>query len=99
MLPDSIHSFEEGDTLTSVKYSLPDETQVVFELLTGTGENYDKFVLQYPDTERLNNGIPHQNRIAEFLKTTTKAVKEHTSRIRLQLIRQGVATEDGRRRS
>ena len=99
VLPDSIHSFEEGDTLTSVKYSLPDETQVVFELLTGTGENYDKFVLQYPDTERLNNGIPHQNRIAEFLKTTTKAVKEHTSRIRLQLIRQGVATEDGRRRS
>ena len=95
---DSIPAFEAGDALFSVRESLPDDTQVVFELLTGTGEHYERFVMLYPDTQRLNNGIPHQNRIAEYLHTTTKAVKEHASRIKLQLINQGIATDDGKRR-
>lgn len=94
MLEDSTNAVEMRETITHVQHCLPDgDCQAVFQLLSGSGPIYQDFVLQYPDTPRVNQGIPHKNRMAKYLGCTAKDIKQHQQTIGLQLIAHGLATD------
>jgi hypothetical protein len=92
MLEDSTSSVEVREIISHVQDCLPDgHCQAVFQLLSGTGPIYQDFVRQYPDTPKVNQGIPHNNRMAKFLGCTSKDIKQYQQTIGLQLIAHGVA--------
>jgi hypothetical protein len=92
MLEDSTAAVEVREIIAHVQDCLPDgHCQAVFQLLSGTGPIYQDFVKQYPDTPKVNQGIPHNNRMAKFLGCTSKDIKQYQQTIGLQLIAHGVA--------
>ncbi|MCK9557551.1 MAG: hypothetical protein M0R50_05870 [Candidatus Cloacimonetes bacterium] len=94
MLEDGTNAIEVREIIAHVQRCLPDGTcQAVFQLLSGTGPIYQEFVERFPDTPRINQGIPHKNRMAKFLGCTPKDIKQHEQTIGLQLIAHGVAVE------
>jgi hypothetical protein len=94
MLTDSANTVEVREIISHVRECLPDgHCQAVFQLLSGSGPIYQDFVKQYPDTPRVNQGIPHKNRMAKFLGCTPKDIKQFEQIIGIQLIAHGVATE------
>ena len=94
MLEDSSNNVEVREIIAHVQRCLPDgHCQAVFQLLSGTGPIYQDFVRQFPDTPRVNQGIPHKNRMAKFLGCTPKDIKQYQQTIGLQLIAHGVAVE------
>jgi hypothetical protein len=94
MLEDSARAIDTREIILRVQDCLPDgNCQAVFQLLYGTGPIYQRFVQEYPDTPRVNQGIPHKNRMARFLGCTPKDIKKCEATIGLQLIAHGIATE------
>jgi hypothetical protein len=94
MLADSTNAVEVREIISHVKDCLPDgHCQAVFQLLSGSGPIYQDFVKQYPDTPRVNQGIPHKNRMAKFLGCTSKDIKQCEQIIGVQLIAHGMAIE------
>jgi hypothetical protein len=94
MLEDSANTVETHEIITHVQRCLPDgHCQAVFQLLLGTGPIYQDFVRQYPDTPRVNQGVPHKNRMAKFLGCTPKDIKQCQQIIGVQLIAHGMAVE------
>ncbi|MFA5766393.1 MAG: hypothetical protein WC919_00530 [Candidatus Paceibacterota bacterium] len=92
MLEDSTNAVEVREIIAHVQGCLPDgHCQAVFQLLSGTGPIYQDFVRQFPDTPKVNQGIPHNNRMAKFLGCTPKDIKQYQQTIGLQLIAHGVA--------
>jgi hypothetical protein len=88
---DSPAMVDMGDELATIRESLPEgDCQRIFELLQCQGPIYQQFAERYPDAVKTNGGIPHQNRMAEFLGCTTKDIKRHQDQIRLQLIGHGI---------
>jgi hypothetical protein len=88
-------TLEASETLLYVEHYLPNgNCKAVFQLLSGVGPIYQDFVRKYPDTPRINQGIPHKNRMAKFLNCTAKEIKQHQQIIGMQLIAQGIATDD-----
>lgn len=82
---------ESNEVFLRVQDCLPDgNVRAVFQLLSGTGPIYQKFVAEYPDTPQVNQGIPHKNRIAKFLRCSQKDIKECEQIIGMQLIAHGV---------
>jgi len=94
MLEESTNAVETREMISHVQECLPDgDCQAVFQLLSGTGPIYQDFVRQYPDTPRVNQGIPHKNRMARFLGCSAKDIKQYQQTIGLQLIAHGIASD------
>jgi hypothetical protein len=94
MLGDSTDTIEVREIVAHVQRCLPDgHCQAVFQLLSGVGPIYQDFVRQYPDTPRVNQGIPHKNRMAKFLGCTPKDIKYCQQVIGVQLIAHGMVAE------
>ena len=94
MPEDSAHTVEMREIVSHVRQCLPDgNCQAVFQLLSGAGPIYQRFVQEYPDTPKINQGIPHKNRMARFLGCTPKDIKHYEDTIGLQLIAHGVVAD------
>jgi hypothetical protein len=92
MFEDNTSAVETREMISHVRDCLPDgDCQAVFQLLSGTGPIYQAFVQQFPDTPKINQGIPHKNRMAQFLGCTAKEIKQHQQTIGMQLIAHGMA--------
>jgi hypothetical protein len=94
MTEDNVHGIEMREIIAHVQKCLPDgDCKAVFQLLYGVGPIYQEFVQEFPDTPRVNQGIPHKNRMAKFLKCTPKDIKNYQQTIGVQLIAHGVAVD------
>jgi hypothetical protein len=95
MLEGGIAALESNESLLHVRRCLPDgNCQAVFQLLSGTGLIYQNFIQRFPDTIRTNQGIPHQNRMAEFLGCSTKEIKQYQQTIGMQMMAHGMVAKD-----
>jgi len=96
MYPDQgVPAIDGHDVLVAVRDSLNDNAQKVFDLITGgvvsDGEGiYEEFAEQFPDSVRMNHGIPRQNKMAEFLCCSTKDIQRCRADIKAQMFAQGV---------
>lgn len=83
MQDDGINQIEANDRLSRIRSQLPvGTTREVFDLMSGTGESYSRFVDTFPDGYNRSNGIPRKSKMAEFLKCSAKDIKAHSVTIR-----------------
>jgi len=91
MAIDDYKLIDSDDTLTVMRKKLPDgNCQIMLDLMTTTGEAYDRLVEKFPETIASNFGVPRQNRIAEFLGCSPKEVKRCRAIIEQQMIIHGL---------
>lgn len=83
MQDDGINQIEANDRLSKIRSQLPlGTTREVFDLMSGVGESYSRFVDKFPDGYNRTNGIPRKSKMAEFLNCSAKDIKAHSVTIR-----------------
>ncbi len=90
------NTLDQLDSLQTLRSALPDDTKVLFDILTTgaveTEENagtYKRFAEQFPQSQ--GNGGPKQSQMATFLNVTTKEIKRMMEVIRTYMLALGMA--------
>ncbi len=83
MQDDGINQIEANDRLSKIRSQLPHgRTREIFDLMSGVGDSYSRFIDKYPDGYNRTNGIPRKSKMAEFLNCSAKDIKAHSVVIR-----------------
>ena len=78
---DHVAAIETSDTMTAIRESLPEgHCQSVFDIDSGSGDEYSRFSGEYGDRE------PKKCHIAKFLGITPRAVSIHREIIKVQCL-------------
>lgn len=85
---------EQNDRISALREALPEgDCRHVLDLITNQGEVFDRFAEMYPDDVMANKGVPRQNRMAEFLGCSAKAIKQYRTTIQIQALAHGIVPE------
>jgi hypothetical protein len=75
---DHIGCLDRVEAGRKVRESLPDgDCKKIYDILSQNGDSYDEFAKDY------GTGLPKNNHIAEFLKISTRTVKQHRESIKI----------------
>ena len=75
---DHVGNLDRVEAGKRVRDSLPDgDCKKIYDILSQNGESYDEFAKDY------GHGLPKNNHIAEFLKISTRTVKQHKESIKI----------------
>lgn len=90
-MPYDMQQVEQDDTISALRESLPEgDCRTILDLITNQGEAYERFTQMYPNDVMANNGVPRQNRMAEFLGVSQKQIRTHRDIIQVQAIAHGI---------
>jgi hypothetical protein len=84
MQEDGIALIESEDLIKTIRESLNDKAQQVYDIIIGQGETYDKFVEFHG--KRVEKMTPCNSHIAQFLGTNSRQVTAWVNDIRMQCL-------------
>ncbi len=91
---DGIALVETNDLINTIRDSLNDEAQKVYDIVTGRGDTFDDFMTFFRGPRGVNSDAviekPRDTHIAKFLKISTRQVKTHMSDIKMQCLAHNV---------
>lgn len=87
----SVEGVEQSERLKILRESLSDgDCKKVFDLYTASEPLFSEFLASSDRAVQTANGVPRQNKIARFLKTTPKEINRHKQEITIQCLRYGL---------